>query len=310
MSGSATDTTAGVTLSGGAGTGDSGSGDNTQSQTPPTSGAPVEGSQGQQQAGGGSWYDSFADQGLKQLAETKGWKGPEDALKSYKELETSYSQRVDAPKAPASPDEYKFNVPTDLPDGTSYNEQMVAHLKAVAHKAGVSQEAAAAIHDGIVEFAKQTVTQQQQAMQEQAIQNVQKAAGELSTEWKAQMGTPAFARNVELAKRAIRMSGDGMMDALKSAGVVQEIGGELMVTNAKVFAAFAKMGEGMYSEDTLFGEIGGDKNPFADGSEDMAMQGRLVKNDPDKAALLIRAAGKEKFFSRFLEDHKSGRLRR
>ena len=310
MSGSANDTTAGVTLGGITGTSDSGSGDNTQPQTPPVSTAPVAGSQGQPQAGGDTWYSSFADQGLRELAAQKGWKTPEDGVKSFKELETAFSQRPAAPKAPASPDEYKFTVPTDLPGGTAYNEQMVAHLKTIAHKAGVPQEAAAAIHDGIVEFAKQSVVQQQQAMQEQVVQNVQKAAGELSSAWKAQVGTPAFTRNVELAKRAIRMSGDGMMDALKSAGVVQEVGGELMVTNATVFAAFAKMGEGMYSEDTLFGDVGGDKNPFADGSEDLAMQGRLVRADPDKAALLIRAAGKEKFFSRFLEDHKSGRLRR
>lgn len=309
MSGSATDTTAGVSLGGGTGTSDGGSGGNTQSQTTSDGGAPATGSQGQQPAGD-VWYNSFSDQGLKQLAERKGWKGAEDALKSYKELETAFSQKADAPKAPAAPTDYKFTVPADLPQGTSYNEAMVDALKTVAHKAGVSQEAAAAIHDGIVAFAKQSYEQHQTAAQERLVTSIKSAVGELETSWKSQVGTPGFTRNVELAKRAIRMSGDGMMDALKDAGAVQEVNGELMVTNAKLFAAFAKMGEGMYAEDTLFGDVGGDKNPFADGTEDMAMQGRLVQNDPDKAALLIRAAGKEKMFAQFLERHKAGATKR
>lgn len=306
MSGSAADTTTGVSLGGSTATSVSGSDGNTQTQTTTTGAAQTTGSSGQQQQQqSASPFDSLADQGLKQLATDKGWKTIDDTLKSYKELETKLSSTSAARKAPASATEYKFDVPAEVK--ATYNEDLANWLKTTSHKLGLTQEEASTFHNEFVGYAKSFHEAQAQAQSEALATSVKNAVGELSTEWKSQPGTPAFTRNVELAKRAIRMAGPGVMDALEKSGVVVKVDGQLMVANAPLFSAFAKMGSGMYSEDSVFGEPASDKNPFDAKTEDRAMQGRLIKEDPDRAALLIKAAGQEKLFKQFLERHGSGR---
>jgi len=304
MSGSAADTTTGVSLGGSTATSGSGSDGNTQSQQSAGSSTQATGSSGQQsqqQTTTTNWYDSVADQGLKQLAVEKGWKTPDDTLKSYKELETKLSSTSAARKAPSSANEYKFEVPAEMK--AVYNEDLAGWLKNTSHKLGLTQEEASTFHNEFVGYAKTFHEAEAKSKSEALATSVKNAVGELSTEWKSQPGTPGFTRNVELAKRAIRMAGPGVMDSLEKAGAVVKVDGQMMVANGPLFAAFAKMGTGMYSEDSVFGEPASDKNPFDAKTEDRAMQGRLIQQDPDKAALLIKAAGQEKLFKQFLDRH-------
>jgi hypothetical protein len=130
---------------------------------------------------------------------------------------------------------------------------------------------------------------------------IRTTAGELQAEW-GQQGTPGFNRNMEMARRAIRMADPKLLDALKQTGAVVTVDGKDNVVNATLFKAFAKMGAGMYAEDSLFGSLGSDgKNPFDDKTTDLAMQGRFMREEPEKAISMIRAAGKEKMFAQFIE---------
>lgn len=237
------------------------------------------------------WYSTLQDAELKSLAEKKGWKTVEDGVKSYAELERAFSAKQAANAAPADPKAYTFDVPTDLPSGVSYNDQFAEAFRGMAHKAGLSTEQAKALHGAYVEFAKSSYADQSQQQTAQLTERITKAAVELEAALGAKPGTPAFNRSVELAKRAIRMTDPGLMDTLKSVGAIVTVQGQDMVADAKLFSAFAKMGQSMYSEDTLYGEPAKDVNPFAAETENMAGQAHLIKNDPERAKLLIRAAG-------------------
>ncbi len=303
MTTTASDTTAGVSLDGGTATGAGGSGGNGQSQPPAATTPTATGSQGDGGTQSAAWYGTLEDQGLKQLADSKGWKSPGDALKSYKELEAAFSAKTEAaPKAPLKFDEYKFNIPEGIPK-EAYNEDFAGQFKQWAHKQDLSQEKAAALHDQFLDYAKTSLAAQETAAAAKLAKDVSDASADLATKW-GQVGTPGFTRNLEMAKRAIRMADPALMDALKSVGAVKDVGGVATIVNATLFKAFAAMGSGMYAEDTLTGDPAAGANPFADATEDKAMMGRLMKEDPDKAELLIKAAGKDKMFASWLERRK------
>lgn len=303
MSGTASDTTTGVTL-GSTGTGDGSSDGNSQSQTTTTTGAASNGSE-QTSGSQSAWYDSFADQGVKDFAKSKNWKTPEDGVKSYKELEAAFSAKQSAPAAPKDINEYKFDVPADLPEG-AYNKGFEDWFKGASLKLGASADLAKGYHAEFLGFAKQSLAAQAEAEQARIAKVAEASAQDLERTWGAS-GTPGFTRNLELAKRAIRMADPALMDGLKEVGAVKVVNGQLTVLNSTLVKAFAKMGGGMYSEDSLHGDPASDKNPFDEKSEDRAMQGRLIKEDPDRAALLIKAAGKERMFSQFLDRLKTAK---
>lgn len=297
MSDTANDTATGVALD--TGTGASGSGGNGGSSAGDAGGADT----GSKSTTGSTdaWYSGIADEGLRSLAQSKGWADPEAALKSYKELETAFSAKGDVPKPPAKADDYKFEAPKDIPEGV-YNSEFANWFKGAAHKAGLAQEAASAIHDQFVEFAKGSFGAQAQAAQDALTKRVTDAQRDLETAWGSQ-DSPTFKRNTEMAMRAIRHAEPGLMDALREVGAIVDVQGRAVVANPTIVKALARVGEGMYAEDKFSGTPTLSKNPFADGSEDLAMQGRLVQTDPDKAVSLIRAAGKDKMFAQFLERH-------
>lgn len=297
MSEAANDTTSGVSL--GTTTGDSGSDGNGEGSQKPAGDTTATGSQGSE-GQATAWYSTVEDADLKGMAEAKGWKSPADALKSYKELETMASAKGVGAKPPAKADDYAFKVPTDLPKEAGYNDAFAGWFKGAAHKAGLTQEAAAAIHDEFVGFAKASLEGGASAQAEAFTKSVETAQRDLETAW-GQKGTPTFDRNIEMAKRAIRMADPKLMDALKEVGAIGDHNGQPVVRNAVIVQALAKMGAGMFAEDRLFGTPASDKNPFDDATTDLAMQGRLIKEDPAKAATLIRAAGKQKMFEQFLK---------
>ncbi len=290
----------GVSLTGGAPADGQGTppNDNPGGNTPPAGG-----SAGSPPTGGtppnDAWYSKVTDPSLRTLAENKGWKTEADALKSYSELEKAFGQKT-APRAPKDPTEYKFDAPSDLPKGMTYDNKFAEAFKAIAHKADLSPEAAKAIHDGYVEYAKGSFSAALSGSQASLTEKVNKAAEALETTFGAKAGTPAFNRQVELAKRSMRLLDPKLGDALREAGIIVSVEGQDMVGNPTIFAALAKVGNAMFAEDSLHGAPAADTNPFDDKTENLQQQGWLVRNDPEKAKMLIRAAGKEKMFAAFL----------
>jgi len=295
MTTSANDTTTGATFD--AGTGAGGSGGNTTGAGDGGSGSPP--TSGQGGSGGTSPFASVQDASLRQWAEGKGWKGLDDVLKSGKEAETLISQRPQAPKLVADPKEYTFKAPDNAKD-IGYSDEFAGWYRNAAFKSKMPADTAAALHDEFVGYAAAAGQAAAKAHQDALQKSIKDSAGALEAAWGAE-GTPTYKRNMELAQRSVRMADKGLMDELRAVGALTQIEGKDYVTKPALFKLLAQMGEGMYSEDTP--ENGGDGNgvnPFADETQDMAMQGRLMKTDPDRAELLIKAAGKQQFFSGFL----------
>lgn len=252
------------------------------------------------------WYEtSLTDAALRTLAQNKGWKGPEDAVKSYANLEPEVTRlRSQVGKAPANPAEYKFDLPSTLPEGFTVSKDLEGSFRAFAHSKGVSQEVASGMFQWYAENAAQAYSNGVRGQQETFTKKIGDTHLALEKDWGSE-NSPAFKRNVEMARRAISNLDPGLKDALVEAGVVVRNGGKEMVANATIFKALAKAGSELFAEDAQFSTPAADYNPFMAENESkpgaMTMMGRLVKEDPAKAALLIRAAGRERDFAHFLD---------
>lgn len=258
------------------------------------------GSEAAAAASGDPWYKAHVkDADNLKTIETRKWDSVEAVVKSYRELETAYSSKGAASQAPSDPKEYIFNVPDALKG--SYNQQFADGFRQWAHKAGISKEAAATLHDEFVNYAGAQFSAQQQSATESLSTTVAKAKGALEKAWGADT-TPAFSRNLEMAKRAISQLDPELMDELRGMGAIVKVGNDEMIAKPALFKALAKAGGQLFAEDTLFGDAAKVANPFDPKTANMQMQGKIIREDPAKAKLLIRAAGAEavKMYEHFL----------
>lgn len=266
--------------------------------TPPVNGAPPTGSE-TPPTGSDPWYKAHVkDADNLKTIETKKWDGIEAVVKSYRELETAFSSKsAPTSQAPADPKEYTFDVPTDMKD--AYNPEFADGFKKWAHKAGISKEAAKTLHDEFVNFAKTGLSAQSTTATEALSKAVTTTKAELEKAW-GQSITPAFAQNLEMAKRAATNLDPNLMQELRDIGAIVKVGNEEMIAKPAIFKALAKAGGQLFAEDTLYGSASTNANPFDPKTLDMKMQGHLIQTDPAKAKLLIRAAKQEGIFGHFL----------
>lgn len=268
---------------------------------PPATGVsvpPATGSPGQDQTR--PWFEGLTtSEGTLQTLQSKKWDGLDNVVKSYNELQAAYSAKV-TPNVPKSPTDYTFKAPKNLPEG-AYSNELVDAMRPVLHKHGVSQDAAAAIHDAYTESFGNALTAATNGQAQKLNERIEGTLNDLTKAW-GPTDSPAFKRNIELAKRTMDKLEPGLKDALIETGVIVKVGGVETVANAKIFAALAKAGDALYAEDTLHGTPASTTNPFDPKTADMAAQSRLIKEDPDKARLLIQAAGPEtvRMYAHFL----------
>jgi hypothetical protein len=231
----------------------------------------------------------------------KGWKDLNSAVKSYKDLQTEFSARkpFTPPAADASPEEleaffkgigrpdtpdaYQFGVPEGVPADMPYDADFATQFKTWSHQNGLTPKQAAGLHDAYLKSTAEKLA----AHREQTNGKITSAHGELTKVW----GTPeteGYKRNVELAKRAVSHLELGA--TLKGAGLIDPVTG--MVTDAKLAFALSRVGASQFGEDAIYAGPGmSADNPFSEKTENVTRQGELVRNDPAKAAILIRAAG-------------------
>ena len=242
-------------------------------------------------AGAGSkvWYEGLVkDEGNLGTMKAKNWATLDDAVKSYRELETKISQGQQAKRGPAAPTDYKFEVPDTMKD--HYSKEFADGFRNWAHKLDLSQEQAKGLHDSVLEFSQQAMKVQSAAASKALETSILTTKTDLESAWGNEK-SPEFARNLEMSRRAIEKLDPGLKDALKASGVITENG---TVTNSAIMKAMAKVGAAMFAEDTVHGQQAITSNPFEKGKENPLLQSRLFQTDPEKAKLLIRAAGVDK----------------
>jgi hypothetical protein len=224
----------------------------------------------------------------KQLAENKGWKSLDDALKSYKELETHLSQTrpAEAPK-----DITAYEAATTKPENAAdigYNDDFAKWFKETSLAGKVPVETAKHYHDAFVKWAGEQAGRTGETQVAAATERVNKAATELTKSW-GSPNTPKFARNLDMAMRAINNLSPDLKQALADTGVIANVGGKEMVANHVIIDALAKAGAAMYAEDTLYGSTSNSANPFDPATLDLTKQGQLIRTDKARAASFIRA---------------------
>ena len=224
----------------------------------------------------------------KQLAENKGWKSLDDALKSYKELETHLSQTrpVEAPKSVTDYDA-AIEKPADA-DAIGYNDGFAKWLKETGFKHKIPVDTIKTLHGELLDYARGEVGRAGEAQVAAATERVNKAATELTKSW-GSPNTPKFARNLDMAMRAINNLSPDLKQALADTGVIANVGGKEMVANHVIIDALAKAGAAMYAEDTLYGSTSSSANPFDPATLDLTKQGQLIRTDKARAASFIRA---------------------
>lgn len=251
--------------------------------------------------GGGQQTDWSAglDEGNRNLVQTKGWKTPADAVNSYRALETQLGQTLTVPGEnataedwskfygklgrPEKPDGYAINIDrAKLPADMPYDETFAVEFRNWAHETGLSPKQVQTLHDKWVgKFAEGF-----QSSQVQQVQRQETAHREITAKWGAPE-SDGYKQNLELMGRAAKQL--GLFDALKQGGLLTGDGG---VTNSALAFALARVGKELFGEDSFATNDGGVlRNPWSKETTNLTEQGQLIRNDPNKARALMRAAG-------------------
>lgn len=233
------------------------------------------------------------------LVEAKKWTSPNDGLKAYRELEAHASKALTVPGEnataedwnkfygrlgrPETADKYELKVDrSTLPADMPYDETTAVEFRNWAHEAGLNTKQAQTLHDKYVgNFAKAFTDNVAKVTQEQ-----EAAHRELVAKW-GDANSDGYKREVELMSRAARNL--GLAEDLAKGGLLTPDGG---VRSSKLALALARVGKELFSEDSFATGDGGIlSNPFAKDTLNLTEQGKLVRDDPNKARALIRAAG-------------------
>lgn len=269
----------------------------TQTTAPATTAIVDQGSNGD----GKTWAAGLQTEENRALVEAKQWASADDALKSYRELQTHASKGLHLPGENATADDwnafytklgrpenadgYQLKLNTEsVPEGFPYDEKSAIEFRNWAHEAGLTPRQAQSLHDRFVSYQAGSF----EAQRADAVKREGDAHRAIVQEW-GEPDTTGYKQNLELASRAITQL--GLKDALVEGGALSADGA---IRNVAIAKAFAKVGKELYAEDSMATDANGVlSNPFSDGSNfNLTKQGEIIRSDPRKASALIRAAGK------------------
>lgn len=250
---------------------------------------------------GKTWAAGLQAEENRALVEAKQWQTPDDALKSYRELQAHASKGLQLPGSdataedwnafytklgrPEKADGYELKLNTEaVPEGFPYDEKSAIEFRNWAHEAGLTPRQAQTLHDKFVSHQAGAFG----SAQEMAAKREGDTHRELVNAW-GDPDTSSYKQEVELMSRAVNQL--GLKGALVEAGLLSNDGA---IRNAAVAKAFAKVGKELYGEDSMATNANGVlSNPFSDGDNfNLTKQGELIRSDPKKAKALIQAAGK------------------
>ncbi len=244
----------------------------------------------------------------RRLVQAKNWNTPDDVVRGYAASESRMSQGLQlkpegedgqfTPEqwdqfgrkvgAPEKADYYQFDRP-DVPDYVAYDEGMENGFRETVHKYKLTKAQAAGVY---ADMSKMMVGQQQSGY-EGVRQNMAKANEMISTEYGGS-DSPMYRDSVQMAFESIKNT-PGLLEAYQRAGLLVPAGdGKYHVTDASIVFAHANAGSAMLTEGQGFNRMDGStagSNPFDPNNENLGAQGKIINEDPRRAASLIRQAG-------------------
>lgn len=254
----------------------------------------------------------FSGEGHADFVTEQGWKSGDEMVSAYKAQAESMKGLVRIPGEDASDDDkaayrkalgvpdnadgYEFQVPKDMPEGLTYDNDLAAKFKAKSHELGLTPDQAQGLHDMQMEHMTGSLEGYQKQMADQAAEREAEVSAKadaaheaLIKDW-GKEGSESYNKNLALANRALAAGGEELKAEFADKGVFGEDGAVLMPEFAKLLA---KHGHALYGEASPEGGSAGADNPFAEGSVNRTKQIELIRNQPDRARTLIRAAGKD-----------------
>ena len=291
------------------GTGDNaGSQDNSggQGNEPPLGGNGA--NQGGFDNGSTSDFLSHLSEDEKKFAASKGWKSPTDFVNGYRELNKRFSgglqpevgdngdltpeqwdefgKRIGAPE---KAEFYEFQRP-DIPENVHYDADLENIFKEAVHSVRGTKAQANGIYKKVAKYLVDRQLEGAQSVRE----NMNNAYRELTNEYGGP-DSPSLKDAMQQAFRSIK-STPGLLEAYQRMGVLIPAGehGQYHFTDASIIRHHINSGSALYSESDGLSDIDGstaDKNPWVKGQENITAQGRIVKENPQLAARLMRQAG-------------------
>ena len=205
--------------------------------------------------GSEAWWAGLQNGDNRSLAEKKQWKTADDAMASFRELETAFSKSIRPLKPdataeeeaafyarlgrPEKPEGYELKLdPATVPEDFPYDADSAAKFRTWAFSAGVNPRQAQSLHDAFVadQAAHFKAAKEAQERQEaDAHRTIVRNWGEPDSQ--------QYKENLTLAGRAIH--GLGLKDALVAGGLISADGA---IRNHVVADAMLKVGKELYSE--------------------------------------------------------------
>ncbi len=247
-----------------------------------------------------AWADGLQSEDNRAKANAKGWTSAEDVVQSYSHLESQLGRSIVPPSPgdppekwetfyraggrPDHPDGYEFKMPEELPSDFAYEDGLATQFRNWAHGSGLNPRQAQELHDRFVRYQADLYSDYRDSREQ--------AASDAHEQMVRRWGSPdgeRFRRNIELANRAIRnLGGDALVHALKMGSLVNDDGA---IANDALAVALARAGEALFAEDTLTGSGNESANPWHEDNEHLGLQGQYLRQDPERARSMIRAAG-------------------
>ncbi len=190
-----------------------------------------------------AWYG----EDNKEFVGNKGWEGPDDVIKSYREIEKTFSGRVKMPTPESSAEEIRaFYQKTGCPEnpegyeiseevaGAFRNEGVENEMKNIAYEMGVSKQAFEAIVKGYYD-----------KMNADLAHNAEISKAELQKEF-----GDKYDGEMAIAKRFYETCSDEFKQLLESTG---------LGNSAIVIKEFINKGKQTMADTLVKGEVSGDK---------------------------------------------------
>ena len=191
---------------------------------------------------------------------------------------------------PKDPSGYRFELPEGLPEDMPYDSDFADAWRTFSHEMKLPAQLSARAHDWFLDHAARAIESQRQDGQQAHEALLRSATGTLQENW-GKPDSEAFQTHQEHFQRAVdNLGGEALMHEMREAGLIDASD---QIAAPRIVMALSKAGEALFAEDRMVTGAPSGANPFAEDTKNWSEQNTIIRDDPQLARNLIRAAGKD-----------------
>lgn len=185
---------------------------------------------------------------------------------------------------------YQYELPEGLPEDMPYDTDFVDAWRDFSHEMKLPAQLSAKTHDWFLGHAAKAIEGQQQENRLAYEEMLRSATDTLQESW-GKVDSETFRTNQEFFQKAVdNLGGEALMQEMRDAGLIDDAD---QITVPRLVMALSKAGRDLFAEDRMvIGERAG-ANPFSEDTKNWGEQNAIIRDDPQLARNLIRAAGKD-----------------